>query len=212
MDTQNPAIGPAQPTHPERAEKHLARGLEDVSYLFLSQSNDAAGAKTPALIPPLEMPHPAHTAAITILGRPQATITRDQLVLVLSRDAAALEHGMRAVDANIPCDPYGIMDILAIDEASQLVIIETEPVAHEGMLLRALCHDDWIGRNLAIVRRMYHGHKIDLTSRPRMFLVASQFSPVLICAARSLGVKRVNCFRYHAVEVSTGTGLFFEAI
>jgi hypothetical protein len=207
------AISASASADRSRAERRLARGLEDVSHLFLSQAVEDAGAKPEAAVDPSEASqvraaHPAFvagSAAATAFGR-------DQLLSLLSENTAALEEGMRAIDANLPCDPYSPIDLLAVDVANRLAIIDLDTGANDGMLLRGMCHFDWLVRNMRFSRRMYHGHVIDGSSPPRIFLVAPQFSPMLSCAAHRMTGPQVTCVRYHALTVAGGTGILLERV
>jgi hypothetical protein len=67
-------------------------------------------------------------------------------------------------------------------------------------------------RNAANVRRMYPGWRIDFSRQPRLFLIASRFSPCLRSAVRQITRPDITCLRYHGVEVSDGTGIFFEPV
>jgi len=205
--------GRTQSSEQDRPEKRLARGLEDVSYLFVSQGSDVPPAREEARDAPSEQPRARPTQAITILvSSPSAAVTREHLISLLSKNAGALEQGMRTIDVNIPCAPHGQIELLAVDAAGQLAVIEVDVSVNDGMLLRAICHVDWLVGNIPIIRRIYHGQVINFSSPPRIFLVAPEFSLMLTCAAHRITGPRVSCVRYHPVSVPNGAGIFFECI
>jgi hypothetical protein len=189
----------------------LARGLEDVSSLFLSAAADEGTAKGEERNRPAEQAHSQPAAsAVPFLLQPYSAVNRDQLVALLHDHTAVLEEGMRAIDANIPCGPGGSIDLLAVDGANQLTVIELDACINDGLLLRGIGHFDWIVRNVPIVRRMYHGQIINLSSQPRLFLVAPHFSPLLRCVAHRIACPQIGCFRYRAIVMPNGVGIFFE--
>jgi hypothetical protein len=124
----------------------------------------------------------------------------------------ALESGLRVVDFEIPCAPCGEIDLLAIDRANQLTIIDFELTGGDELLIRGLGHFDWMVANLPNVRRMFRGQAINFSLEPRLFLLAPHFSPRLRCAARQIQRPRVDWVRYTCVDLSGQPGIFFEPL
>jgi hypothetical protein len=119
---------------------------------------------------------------------------------------------MRTIDARIPCGPRDDIDLLALDRANQLTIIDVEITGGDGLLLRGVSHVDWVMRHVALVQRMYQGWMIDGSRQPRLVLIAPQFSQLLRSAVRQITRPDVTCFRYHGVVLFGGTGIFFEPV
>jgi len=128
----------------------------------------------------------------------------------LNRGGAVLEEGLRAIDANIPCDPFGFIDLVAVDSQDQLCIINVDIIQKDESLLRGIAYFDWIVRNTPIVRRMYQGRVINFSAQPKLFLVAPDFSPLLKCVARRSTSPEVRCFAYRTVAMPGGVGILFE--
>jgi hypothetical protein len=145
-----------------------------------------------------------------ILLRASPAINRELLITLLNKNAAVLEEGMRTIDANVPCDPFGPIDLVAVDSFDQLSIINIDTSLNNDLLLRGIGHFDWIARNIPIVRRMYQGRVINFAAPPRLFLVAPDFSPLLKCAAQRSASPKVSCFGYRTVGISGGVGILFE--
>jgi hypothetical protein len=181
----------------------LGRGLQDVSHLFLSHKTGDAPTGTAA------PPGPPGNAVVL---RP-LQVTRDRLAAILPADwSGALEEGLRTIDAKIPCHPCGEIDVLAVDRASTLTIIDFETTLNDGLLLRGLGHFDWIVRNTQNVQRMCPAQGIDGSLSPRLILLAPQFSPLLRRVMRQLTRPQIQWVRYHAVETPAGPGLLFEPV
>lgn len=198
MNDQKPDIG--LPHDQPQAERRLARGLEDVSSLFLSRaSGESAASKDVAAEP-----------ALATLLRPCLSVNRDRLISLLENHMAVIEEGLRAIDTSIPCHPHGSIDLLAVDGSSHLAAIDVDTSADDALLLRAVCHFDWLVRNVPILRRMFRGHVIDFSSDPRLFLVAPDFSPSLRCAAGWIARPRIICLRYCATMLQNGVGVMVE--
>ena len=119
---------------------------------------------------------------------------------------------MGAIAAGVSCSPYGEIDLLGLDHAHQLTVIDVEIVYGDGLLLRGLSHVDWIARNLSIVQRLYQGWAIDSCPPPRLFLVAPRFSLALQSAIRQIARPAITCFSYRDVALAGGTGLLVERL
>jgi hypothetical protein len=197
-----------QPEDSRRGERRLARGLEDVSYLFFSPSGgetEKGAGQTP---PELPRPQPTVNAAPIVLKA--STINREALISLLVNNAAVLEDGMRFVDTNVPCDPYGPIDLLLLDSVDRLVVVALDAVSNDGLFLQGIGHFDWLVRNTPVLRRMYQGRVINFSAEPRLFLIAPSFSLRMKCAVQRSASPKICCLGYHAVALPGGVGIFFE--
>jgi hypothetical protein len=185
--------------------------LEDVSNLFLSPRAGEPQAKEEVRgdFTQQARPQPSRRDTPIVLG-PSQTLNQEELVSLLNRSTAVLEEGLQAIDANIPCEIGGPISLLAVDATNQLAIIDLDTSTNDELLLRGICHFDWFVRNVPIVRRMYHGRVINFSSQPRLFLVAPDFSPLVMCVVRRISCHQIICCKYHAVALACGTGLLFE--
>ena len=196
-----------------RPEKRISRALEDVSLLFLSQSPDRQAEKAEAPdIAPVQAPTERAQSRSPFLLHDSPTVSRELILGFLNGSAAVLEEGLRAIDANIPCDPFGIIDLVAVDSQDQICIINVDVVEQDESLLRGIAYFDWVVRNTPIVRRMYQGRVINFSAQPRLFLVAPGFSPLLKCVAQRSASLKVYCFAYRTVAMPGGIGILFEHV
>ena len=199
-----------------RSERPLGRGLEEVSHVFLSQkagkgSTDPGPGGGPGWQAERPIPREESTPSALLL-RPVAQVTREQVAAVLKEFAGALEEGLRDIDAEIPCGPGGEIDLLAIDRANQLTIIDFDTTSSDELLLRGLDHFDWVVGNLPNVRRMLRGQAINFSLEPRLILLAPQFSSRVRRVACRIPRPRIDWFRYHFVEAPGRPGIFFEPL
>ena len=195
-----------------RSERPLGRGLEDVSHVFLSPKA-GEGRADPDVGWRAERPSPRQESAPSpLLLRPATQVIREQIAAALKEFGGALEEGLRGVDAEISCGPCGEIDLLAIDRASQLTIIDFETTSSDELLIRGLSHFDWMVQNLLNVRRMFRGQAINFSQEPRLFLLAPEFSARLRCVARQIPRPRIDWVRYHIVETPGRPGIFFEPL
>jgi hypothetical protein len=209
MDPNNPE----EPAEKQNGERLLPRGLEHVSQLFLTRPQ--SGRPPQENSPSASTEHPNARPVDqtrTVLLRPCESSSREHVVAVLKKQTAAIEEGMKAIDANIPCEASGSIEVLALDSKNQLVIIDLDDHSNDALLLRGIDHLDWIVRNISNVRRMYQNHPINFSLPPRIFLVAPEFSPLFHSVTRHITSLQIDCLKYHAIALSGGTGIFFEHI
>jgi hypothetical protein len=195
-----------------RPGRPLGRGLEDVSHVFLSPKAGEGGTNPSAGRRP-ERPSPLDkTASNTLLLQPAAHLSREQVAAALKEFEGAIEPGLTGIDAGIPCAPYGEIDFLAVDRASQLTIIDFETTSSDDLLIRGLSHFDWIVGNIPNLRRMFRGQAINFSVQPRLVLLAPEFSSRVRCAARQITRPLIYWVRYHFVETPGRPGILFEPL
>ncbi len=189
----------------------LGRGLEHVSRVFLTQQS-AEKVADPGGERPLVRPLPrGGSGPGALLLRPIAHITREQVAAALKDFAEALEDGLRQIDADLPCAPCGEIDLLAVDRANQLTIIDFDTAAGDELLVRGLGHVAWAQGNVPNLRRMFRGQPINFSMPPRLLLLAPQFSSRVRCAAGPTQVT-IDWVRYHVVESPGRVGILFERL
>src|SRR5215831_10419842 len=181
--------------------KVLPRGLEQVSHLLLSNVPPRPPAKEEVSRPsgePAQDPREESATLVLLRGR---FLERQQLVSLLRENAPAIEEGLRVIDRDIPCDPVGSIELLALDWTNKPALIEVEDHSGDALLFRGIEHFDWIVRNMANVRRMYSGYAVNFNFPPRIFLVAPDFSPSLRCVARHIAATQIQCLRYRSIAL-----------
>jgi hypothetical protein len=187
-------------------DRALGRGLEDVSHLFLS------GAGNPQAYERADdgVAQPGTRRGVAVL-RPGAPLSTPQLTATLVECHDALEPGLRAIGSDVPCGPFGTIDVLALDRANRWTIVDVDTMAGDQLLLRGLGHVDWAARNAASLQRMYPALAIEAVPRIRLVLVAPAFSRLTRSALGQLKAT-VTCFICHTVWVSDRTGILFEPV
>lgn len=201
----------ASPLTEGRPDRPLGRGLEDVARVFLSGEAVDRGRDRPVVRQATRpLPQEATARNTRLLRSIQAT--PQQVAAALREFEGALEEGLRELDAGIPCPPWGEIDLLAVDRANQLTIIDLDTTASDEILVRGLSHVDWVAGNVPNLRRMFGGQAINFSLRPRLILVAPQPSFRVTRAAHQLTGLRIDWVRYHAVETEGRAGILFERL
>jgi hypothetical protein len=185
--------------------------LEDISHLFLSQAAGSSRAperpENPAAGRAAVSPSPQ-----TVVLAPIGALTLNQLAVALTESRDALGERLTVIDAGITCGACGEIDLLAVDGANRLAIIDVETNRSDGLLVRGLSQIAWMARNTGLTRRMYQGRMIDFSRQPRLFLVGPRFSASLTSAVAQITHAEIRCFRYYGVNLSGGVGIVFEPV
>lgn len=182
-----------------------------MSHLFLTQPSNRPAEKAEEQNSSLgQTPSEPVKPQIPVLLHSSPDVNRELLISLLNDNTAVLEEGLRAIDANVPCAPFGSMDLVALGNLDQLSVIHVDTMQNDVSLLRGIAHVDWLVRNMPIVRRMYQARGINFSIPPRLFLVAPGFSPLLQCVAQRIISPRISCFAYRAATAPGGVGILFE--
>ena len=187
-------------------EKPLGRGLEDVSRLFLSQRPRQAPKENPSS--PLDIV----PAPLLLLLGPAAPVARARLAAMLKGLDGSIESGLTCIDEDVPCTPYDSVDLVAVDREGRFTIVDFETEPDDRLLLRGMGHFDWVVQNMLIIRRMYAGRGIEFAAQPRVLLLAPDFSLRFRGIACQLERPRLECVRYHVMDVLGNLGLFVERL
>jgi len=178
----------------------LGRGLEDISHLFLP----------PRVSPEPPCPSPSPSAApAPLLLRPGRPVGTDQLAAAVQKYPDTLEAGLRVLDANVPCGLWAAIDLLAIDRADQLTVIDFDETLDEVLLIRGLGHCGWLADHLAVVRRLYPDSVINASLPPRLVLLAFQASPATTAIGR-ITAPHIDCYRCRAIDFAGHLGILCE--
>jgi hypothetical protein len=213
MDHKMKEAADVEPEEGRSSEKRLARGLEDVSHLFLSQPSSMPPNKSQdQKDSPQSLPPDSARPKIAIPLRSCTTVDRDLLISFLKKNAGVLEEGLRAIDTGVPCNPYGTIDLLALDRWNQLCLINVDTDPNDHSLLRGIGCVEWIACNASVVERMYTGQAIDFAAPSRLLLVAPGFSSLLECALHRIKDPKIYCFKYRAAAIADSAGILFEKV
>ena len=195
----------------ESSEQNLriSRGLDQVSHLFLSHVAERAargrsgnGSELPE--------HAQENQPLGLLLRASRTVDRERLVSLLHEQPEALKEGLKVIDADLPCETPGNVELLGLDTTSRLVVIDVEDKPNDSLLLRGMAHLDWVVGNTALLRRIYREQLINFSLQPQLFLVAPDFSPLFRFAIRHMRSLQIQCIKYDAVALPAGIGIFCE--
>jgi hypothetical protein len=204
MESNKGEGNPELPVTPSRA-------LDRVSHLFLSQT-DRANRERYREAPEGTMeatPENQTPAVVLLASRP---VGHGQLISLLREHPAALEEGMKVIDAILPCETPGDIELVGLDSTKRLAVIDVDDRPNDSLLLRGLAHLDWVVRNTPLLRRTYQGQVINFSLQPRLILVAPDFSLLFRSALHQIQPLQIDCLKYYTIALPGGTGFFCERL
>ena len=197
----------------DSSEQHLrvSRGLDQVSHLFLSHVAERAARGRS--VNGSELPeHAQENQPLGLVMRASRAVDRERLVSLLHEQPEALKEGLKVIDADLPCETPGNVELLGLDTTNRLVVIDVEDKPNDSLLLRGMAHLDWVVGNTALLRRIYRDHLINFSLQPQLFLVAPDFSPLFRFAMRHVRSLQIQCIKYDTVVLAAGIGIFCEPL
>ena len=195
----------------ESSDQHLrvSRGLDQVSHLFLSHVAERAargrsgnGSELPE--------HAQENQPLELVRRAPRASERERLVSLFHEQPEALKEGLKVIDADLPCETPGNVELVALDTTNRLVVIDVEAKPNDSLLLRGMAHLDWVVGNTALLRRIYREQPINFSLQPQLFLVAPDFSPLFQFVIRHMRSLQIQCIKYDTVVLPAGIGIFCE--
>lgn len=127
-----------------------------------------------------------------------------------------VEKGLTILKHQIPIAGGRRLDILAVDSAGVLVVMELKITEDDRMLPQGIEYVDWINENIDRVAEMYSkpDFKIDRTMPPRLILVAPNFSQTLQKSAKYVArdLCSLSLMEYIYMKIGEKKGLFLREI
>ncbi len=130
-----------------------------------------------------------------------ATVVPSEAALedLVRQEPSLIEPGLRFVEHQRRT-LGGRLDVLLIDGAGALVVVELKVVEDDGMLLQALDYYDYVVSQREVFARLFPSMSIDPTQSPRLLLIAPSFSVALINRAKWLKPS-VSLFTYKCIAL-----------
>jgi hypothetical protein len=107
------------------------------------------------------------------------TVSEAGIEDLVVRDPSALGEDFVLVKQQARTTDGGIIDLLLRDANRRAVVVELKAVQEDGALLQGLSYLAWVHENLHALALEYPGANFNVSTAPRLVLVAPTFSPNL---------------------------------
>lgn len=101
--------------------------------------------------------------------------------------------------------------MLAVDAGGTIVVIELKQESDDRILIQGLEYYDSVRTNIERFRQMYPDHDIAVQVEPKLALIASNFSPTVMSAARYVDVP-LALYTYSYLRLGDKEGLYITEV
>ncbi|KPJ49666.1 hypothetical protein AMJ40_05040 [candidate division TA06 bacterium DG_26] len=115
-----------------------------------------------------------------------------------------IESGLRMLDKDVKIADHGPIDLVAMDGAKRLVVIQVGLDDSPQILADAIDRYDWIVRNEHLVHRLYGSSGVDLSERPRVFVLIPHLAERLLRISSYFCGLKLEVFEYKYVPSLDG--------
>ena len=147
----------------------------------------------------------------SLFVRPLAVTDGDQLASLMEGHFSALEPGLTLLERRFPAGEV-LVDFLALDARGRLVLCVLGSGSTAALLVQAIEAYGWCCENGALLERLFPGVGLDVTTAPRLFVLAPRFTDSVRRTARSLGPMSPVLVECRGLEVNGARAICFEAV
>lgn len=128
-----------------------------------------------------------------------------ELEELLKRNPDQIEKGLKFI-ANQVITPKGRIDLLCVDKEGVLTIVELKVDQDDDHFKQAINYYDWVFENIDWLRNTYQTFSISSEERPKIILVAKNFTDGVITSAKYFAeVFDIKLYTYKALKVNGET-------
>jgi len=143
--------------------------------------------------------------------RPLAVTDDNQLASLVEGHLPALEPGLSLLARRFPAGEV-LVEFLALDARGRLVLCLLGSGSTAALLVQAIEAYGWCCENGGLLERLFPGVRLDVTTAPRLFLLAPRFGDSVRRTARSLGPLSPVLVECRGLEVNGARAICFEAV
>lgn len=125
-------------------------------------------------------------------------ISESQLEDFVRQEPGHIEGGLIYVDHQRRTR-QGRLDMLFVDSGKALVVAELKIAEDDGMLAQGIDYYDYITSNIEGYARAYKDKNIDFKQEARLFLIAPEFSTILLNRCKWIDIP-ISLFTFQCIE------------
>lgn len=120
---------------------------------------------------------------------------------LIKKNPEQIEKGLKVI-ANQVITPKGRIDLLCVDKEGVLTIVELKVDQDDDHLKQAINYYDWVFENMDWLRNNYPAFSISNETRPKIILVAKNFTDSVITSAKYFAeVFDIKLYVYKALKI-----------
>ncbi len=138
--------------------------------------------------------------------------SKEELKQMISNEVSQIEKGLTVVCSDIPIDDKSRLDVLCHDNKGQIVVLQLNVEEDDNMLLQGIRNLDYVDKFKSFLKVTYSKHKIDDKEKPRLVLVAPNFSETVRHAVEHMQGIHVDLYEWEYLKIGDHKGLRLQPI
>lgn len=137
---------------------------------------------------------------------------KQELEQMISKEINQIEKDLTVICTQVPINDKTTIDALCHDENGQLVILQVSTGEDDTALLQGIQSLDYVDKFKSFLKMTYSKHKIDDKEKPRLILVAPNFSDTLRHIVQNIQGLRIELYEWEYLKIGDHRGLHLQSI
>jgi len=138
--------------------------------------------------------------------------SKKELEQMVSNEINQIEKNLTVICTQVPINDKITIDALCHDENGQLVILQVNVNEDDTALLQGIQSLDYVDKFKSFLKMTYGKHKIDDKEKPRLILVAPNFSDTLRHIVQNIQGLRIELYEWEYLKIGDHKGLHLQSI
>jgi hypothetical protein len=138
--------------------------------------------------------------------------SKKELEQMITNEINQIEKNLTVICTQVPINDKMTIDALCHDENGQLVILQVNVNEDDTALLHGIQSLDYVDKFKSFLKMTYSKHKIDDKEKPRLILVAPNFSETLRHIVQNIQGLRIELYEWEYLKIGDYKGLHLQSI
>lgn len=138
--------------------------------------------------------------------------SKQELEQMITKEIDQIEKDLTVICTQVPINDKTTIDALCHDENGQLVILQVNVNEDDNALLQGVQSLDYVDKFKSFLKMTYGKHKIDDKEKPRLILVAPNFSETLRHTVQHIHGLHIELYEWEYLKIGDHKGLHLQSI
>lgn len=138
--------------------------------------------------------------------------SKQELEQMITKEIGQIEKNLTVICTQVPINDKTTIDALCHDENGQLVILQVNVNEDDNALLQGIQSLDYVDKFKSFLKMTYGKHKIDDKEKPRLILVAPNFSETLRHTVQHIHGLHIELYEWEYLKIGDHKGLHLQSI
>lgn len=138
--------------------------------------------------------------------------SKQELEQMIAKDIGQIETNLTVICTQVPINDKTTIDALCHDENGQLVVLQVNVSEDDNALLQGIQSLDYVDKFKSFLKMTYGKHKIDDKEKPRLILVAPNFSETLRHTVQHIHDLHIELYEWEYLKIGDHKGLRLQSI